>query len=172
MAHYSQGGVPLQYPKKMSETRFHKYFIENPGKTTGYKTEIINSEFCLYNANHIVSSAFNALIPTHPPKCVIGKIDVIFRHRGSVYVAEIKNIPNGKRQSSLWEATKILAYAKYLEFQLGKKKLMGKKYKPAIIIPQKEATTEARIVTGSLGITLFGYKKLGDSYKMEEIKFA
>lgn len=104
----------------------------------------VSFEFSLYRAMDILSQADFRRQPQ------FGRVDIIFDHHGARYAGEIKygNLKN----DGFWNALKVLGYVKYLKFQT------NQQFRPAIIMPSHQIGLEIKIVTGKLGIKLFGIR--------------
>jgi hypothetical protein len=124
------------------------------------KIYVLENEYQLLSAHNI----FSSLLPPEdqPPKKVVGKIDLLFKYKSSIYGCEIKNnLPT--KQDAFWHSLKILGYCTYYKFQT------GKTIKPAVMIPFDNITLESQYVCSSLKVKLFGYYKKDGEIKIQEI---
>jgi len=93
---------------------------------------------------------------------LIGKIDVIFRHKSKTYVGEIKDY--NPMADSFWYATKALAYCEYYKWQVD-----NKRFYPAVIIPKGSVRLEHQLVANRLGIKIFLFKRENCKFYMKPL---
>lgn len=98
-------------------------------------------------------------------KC-IGRIDLVFRYRGALWVGETKYYkPHG---SEFWDACKTLAYCTYYNWQTESSGGFDTAL-PAILVPTKSVKLQHKIVANKLKIMIMGITKVEKGYSLEEI---
>ena len=153
--------------KKSYEQEFQKFLVNNAVIASGKNVVVVDNEYPLYSLKTLLSFDYNSLYP-NVRKEVIGKIDVVFRYGGIIYIAEIK----GNISRCFWYSTKVLAYRKWYLYQNSNNIIIKHQTtRPAIIIPKKVVTFENRMIANMLGITVFCFirDKFG-KFEMDLIK--
>lgn len=85
-------------------------------------------------------------------KSHIGRIDLKFKYKSTVFLAEIKY--EKLKNSDFWDALKIIGYTAYYKWQFNDSHV-----KPAIIMPAKKIKLEHQVVASRLGLSIFGVKE-------------
>jgi len=155
--------------EKYEEAKLRKWFTINDMKVfndTGI--ELIDCEVFLPKALTSLKKEIHYTIYNEDIKLEkeeykgIGRIDYIFKYKGSVYICETKCYPF--KSTEFWDSLKVLGYTAYYNWY------RGTSYKPAIMIPKKHAKLEHFIVALALKIKIFGITKSKERYKIEEIE--
>lgn len=154
-----------------TETRVQKEFnkyLKDPVKSRlilPQRLTVIEVEKRLYSAVKILTQGTEFSLPEAiKSQGLIGRIDVVFRHKSENYVCEIKDC--SKETSNFWYATKALAYTEYLKWQTG-----DNDYKPAVLIPQESLKLENQLVASRLKLKIYVYKIQNDGFiKVKEVK--
>lgn len=138
------------------ETAFQEYFKK---KVRVNSLILLQTEVRLYPPFTLLSRDFyttdEAVKKIERRNC-IGRIDVLFRYKGTLFAGEIKYM---LPRNSFWEALKVIGYVAYYNWQ----NEISNAYeyaKPALLIPHKHIRLEHKIVANKLDLLLFGITKL------------
>lgn len=142
------------------EDRFRKAFVTNASEMMK-GLFFIEEEYRLYPATDILQRDFygfdenyKRLLNTRQ----IGRIDLLFRYKSTLYAGEIKYQPY--QGGDFWDALKIIGYTRYLKFQAPQ---LGN-VKPAIFMPQDRIKLEHQILAGQLEILLLGITNKDENF--------
>lgn len=137
---------------KITEKLVHETILRAPGECLN-GLEVLRSEVPLIGAlEYLQRDVYEDLAAgnTLPASCV-GRIDLVMKYRGKVYVTEIKYRAPDNRSSDFWDALKVVGYCAYYKWQYEVKGA-----RPAIIMPRGSVKLEHQVIAGSLGLQIFG----------------
>lgn len=150
--------------ENVNEVIFQKYFIK---KEIISGLRLIKSEFQLKTPMSLfqrdIAWTMDPKLNHNKLKDVIGRIDVLFRHKGHLHAGEIKWASERK---DFWDALKILGYCTYYNWQNETWGGHDIAY-PAILIPKKHIKLQHQITANKLKVDLYGIIKVGDDYIIE-----
>lgn len=92
-----------------------------------------------------------------------GRIDVMFRYRSRLFAGEIKYSPRSTKD--FWDATKIIAYTAWYNYQAELLGLMDFAH-PAVLIPIKGLTLENKIIANKLKLKVFSIHKIDNGFNL------
>lgn len=162
------------------ESEFNNY-IYNKGKisvlnnTRKQTITLIKREVALFEPYSLFSRDFdedlNIFFTTKKGAAsVIGRIDLLFRHNSKLFCGEIKyrKKRNKTSMNDFYDATKILAYTEYYNWQ---NETWGgfDPAEPAILIPEYNITLATKIMANRLRVRLYAIIKNDKDFLLELI---
>jgi hypothetical protein len=155
----------------LEELKFEKYF-EDKGRIRVISKDAPRSyatfwkrEFRLYDSYSLLHRDFYEF-GDEVKKKTIGRIDLVFRFRGKLWVGESKYYtPHG---SEFWDACKVLAYTAYYNWQ-NEESGGFDPARPAVLIPKKSVKLQHLITANKLKLLVLGIEKVENEYTLEEM---
>ena len=149
------------------EKQFHSFLIKNPDTKP---IHLVKSEARLYAPYYLFERNFrddfsDSVEKKEKAGSVIGKIDIVFKYRQTLYAGEIKYFDS---RNDFWAAMKVVAYTTYFNWQnetLGSFDICH----PAILIPKGSIRLEHQLICNKLRIVLFSIIRNGDRFVLDHV---
>jgi len=147
--------------QEKEEGLFKKYYAAHPDEVLKRST-FLAKEVPLYSAAKLLQRDIYKRDELGSQKIglkSIGRIDLVFKYKGKIWVGEVKYYPFDN--SEFWDALKCIGYSSYLNWQ----SLYNPDYEktvPAVLIPKSKIKLEHQIVAGQLKVGLFGIERFNE----------